>query len=159
MSRSWAYCVFAIAAATAVAGAVAPAGGAPEAAPRAPVGVISVTGRSLVDRRLDEGPRGRGAGDVEITWQALYNKRVTPRAIGHAQLQCTYLTMTSRSCVGTYFLPRGKLMVAGVFGSPLLYEIAVVGGTGIYTGARGSLLVTQASERPVRDILVFQLVG
>jgi hypothetical protein len=159
MFRSPPYWALAVVALATVAAIAAPAGSTPSGAPHAPAGVISITGRMLTDRRIDEGARGRGVGDVEVTWQTLYNKRLTPHAIGHAQLACTYLTLTSRSCIGTFFLPKGKLMVAGVFGSPLLYQVAVVGGTGIYVGARGSLLVTQASQHPVRNILLFQLVA
>ena len=122
-------------------------------------GTISITDRQVSLQRIDEGPPGASAGDLEIVWQALYNKRIKPQAIGHAQLICTMLTLHSRNCSATYFLPKGKLVVAGVIGSRLLYEIPITGGTGIYAGARGSLLVTRASEHPQREILQFRLVS
>ena len=43
--------------------------------------------------------------------------------------------------------------------SRLLCEFAVVGGTGIYDNARGTLTVTSTSLRPRREVLVFRLVG
>jgi hypothetical protein len=43
--------------------------------------------------------------------------------------------------------------------SRLLFEIAVVGGTGFYDNARGSLTVTSTHLRPRREVLVFRLAG
>ncbi len=99
------------------------------------------------------------AGAVEFVRQRLFNVRITKRPLGHAALVCTYLDRRERTCTGTYFLPRGKLMVAGAIGSRLLYQIAVVGGTGLYDDARGSLTVTSIGLRPRREILLFRLTG
>lgn len=118
---------------------------------------IRITDRELSYRRYDEGPRGKGAGDIEIAWQSLHNYRITKKAIGHAETLCTILTKRSSTCTSTYFLPKGKLVVEGTIGSPLLYELPVVGGTGLYEGARGSLVVTRSGEKPPREILVFRL--
>jgi hypothetical protein len=139
--------------------AVPAAVGSGTAEPHPQSGTISITDRQVAFRRIDQGSPGKGPGDVEITWQALYNARVTKHSIGHSQLVCTLLTLQSRQCSATYFLPKGKLVVDGVIGSRLLYELPVTGGTGIYIGARGSLLVTRASERPLREILQFRLLG
>lgn len=119
---------------------------------------IRITDRELSYRRLDEGPRGAGPGDVEISWLALYNRRITAKALGHAELLCTVMTGRSRTCTTTYFLPKGKLVVEGAIGSRLLYELPVVGGTGIYAGARGTLFVTARSLAPREEILLFRLV-
>lgn len=129
----------------------------PRASLAATPGVIRVTDRELSYRRFDEGPRGTGAGDVEIAWLALYNRRITTKAIGHAELMCTYLTKRSRTCTATYFLPKGKLVVEGVIGSRLVYALPVVGGTGLYDGARGSLFVAATSVRPRKETLIFRL--
>jgi hypothetical protein len=118
---------------------------------------IRITDRERSYRRIDEGPRGRGPGDVEIAWLTLYNRRITQKAIGHGELLCTYLTKRSRNCTSTYFLPKGKLVVEGVIGSRLLYELPVVGGTGLYANARGSLVVTIRATSPRREILTFRL--
>jgi allene oxide cyclase len=133
--------------------------GSGRAAPKPPSGTISITDRQVSAQHIDQGSPGKSAGDLEISWQALYNQRVTRRAIGHSQLVCTLLTLRSRQCSATYFFPRGKLIVDGVIASRLLYELPVTGGTGIYVGARGSLLVTRASEQPLREILQFRLLG
>jgi hypothetical protein len=119
--------------------------------------VIRITDRELSYHRLDQGPRGAGIGDLEIAWQALYNRRITTKALGHSELLCTFLTRRSRSCTGTYFLPKGKIVVEGVIGSRLLFELPVVGGTGIYSSSRGSLLVTTQTLDPRKEILLFRL--
>jgi hypothetical protein len=46
-----------------------------------------------------------------------------------------------------------------VIGTRLLYETAIVGGTGLYDNARGSLVVTTTALHPRRQILVFRLSG
>lgn len=119
--------------------------------------VIRITDRELSYQRLDQGPRGAGIGDLEIAWQALYNRRITTKALGHSELLCTFLTKRSRNCTGTYFLPKGKIVVEGVIGSRLLFELPVVGGTGIYSSSRGSLLVTTQTLDPRKEILLFRL--
>jgi hypothetical protein len=103
---------------------------------------------------------GRAAGSVEIVKQRLYNPALSQSAIGNASLVCTYLDARARSCNGTYVLPKGSLVVAGAISSRLLYEIAIVGGTGLYDNARGALTVTSTDLRPRRrEVLVFRLSG
>jgi hypothetical protein len=65
----------------------------------------------------------------------------------------------SRVCRGTFFLPKGKLVVGGSLLYRQFYELAILGGTGLYDNARGSLVVTRTDVRPVRDLVVFRLVG
>jgi len=103
---------------------------------------------------------GGKAGAQEIVRQRLYNPRLSGKQIGHADVLCTYLDGQARTCTGTYALPRGSLVVEGVIQSRLLYEIAVVGGTGLYDNARGTLTVTSTAVRPVRrEVLLFRLTG
>jgi hypothetical protein len=103
---------------------------------------------------------GGAAGSVEIVKQRLYNPARSPSAIGSASLICTYLDTRARNCNGTYVLPKGSLVVAGTISSRLLYEIAIVGGTGLYDNARGALTVTSTDLQPRRrEVLVFRLTG
>lgn len=121
--------------------------------------LIRVTNREISLRRVDIGELGRSPGDLEIIRQSLFNRRVTRRSIGHADLLCTFIDRQARSCRGTYFLPRGRLVVAGSLRFRLFYELAIVGGTGLYNDARGTLTVTRTASRPTRDIVLFRLVG
>lgn len=105
-------------------------------------------------------PHGGSAGSVELIRQRLYNPTLSQASIGAATIVCTYLDARSRSCTGTYALPKGNLVVAGAIQSRLLYEIAVVGGTGLYDNARGSVTVTSTELRPRRrEVLLFRLTG
>ena len=97
---------------------------------------------------------------MEIVRQSLFNKRIRARAIGHSELLCTYrqqagaqLPAARTSC------PRGRLVVAGSLRFRLFYELAVVGGTGLYNDARGTLVVTRTGTRPTRDLVLFRLAG
>jgi hypothetical protein len=112
-----------------------------------------------VMRRLVRPPGGGITGTVEMVRQRLYKPGVTSRPIGRSDLVCTYLDHRERSCMGTYFLPKGSLVVAGALETRLLYEIAIVGGTGLFDNARGTLTVTSTHLSPRREVLLFRLTG
>jgi hypothetical protein len=120
---------------------------------------IRITNREISRVRIDHGRPGRGPGDVEIIRQNLFNKRIKSRPIGHADFVCTFVTSGTRSCSGTVFLPRGRLVVGGSIRYLDLYELAVLGGTRLYDNARGTLTVIRTTRRPRRDIMVYRLAG
>jgi hypothetical protein len=104
--------------------------------------------------------RSHAVGAIELVRQRLYNPSVSEKPIGRATMMCTYFDPRERTCSGTYFLPKGSLVVSGTIQSRLLYEIAVVGGTGLFDNARGSLTVTSTGLRPTRrEVLLFRLSG
>ena len=112
-----------------------------------------------VSRHLIRPAGGGITGTVEVVRQRLYKPGVTSRPIGRSDLVCTYLDNRERSCMGTYFLPKGSLVVAGALETRLLYEIAIVGGTGLFDNARGTLTVTSTRLSPRREVLLFRLTG
>jgi hypothetical protein len=120
---------------------------------------IRITDKQTRVVRVDLGKRGRTAGDVEIVNALVYNQRVTPRALGHSETVCTYTIGINRSCQGTVFLPKGKLVVAGILRYRQFYELAVTGGTGLYNNARGTMTVTRIGDSPPRHLLFFRLAG
>lgn len=120
---------------------------------------IRITSREINRVRVDLGRPGRGAGDTEIVRQNLFNRRVKPRPIGHADYVCTYTTSQTRACTVTIFLPRGRLIAGGSIRYEELYELAVLGGTRLYDDARGTLTVIRTTRRPRRHILLFRLTG
>jgi hypothetical protein len=120
---------------------------------------IRITNREISRVRIDQGRPGRGPGDVEIVRQNLFNKRIKSSPIGHADIVCTFVTSGTRSCTGTIFLPRGRLVVGGSIRYLDLYELAVLGGTRLYDNARGTLTVIRTTRRPRRDIMVYRLTG
>jgi hypothetical protein len=121
-------------------------------------GKITITNRQISVARVDVGRHGKSPGDMEIIRQRLFDR--ASHVIGHAELMCTFVdSRRSRMCRGTYFMPRGKLVVAGSLQYRQLYDLAVTGGTGLYDNARGTVTVTRMDRRPVRDLVVFRLVG
>jgi hypothetical protein len=120
---------------------------------------ITINDRQLAVTRVDLGARGTSPGDMEIVRTTLL-QRGTRDVIGHGELVCTFVdSVRSRVCRGTYVLPKGKLVVGGSILYRQFYDLAVLGGTGLYDNARGTLTVTRTHRRPVRDIVVFRLVG
>lgn len=105
-------------------------------------------------------PLGGGhAGTVEMIRQRLYNPAISELPIGRSLVVCTLSDGRDRMCTGTYILPKGSLVVSGALQSRLLYEIPVVGGTGLFDNARGTLTVTATHLKPRHEVLVFRLVG
>ena len=135
-----------------------PASSAPSTALKGP-GIIRITGRQIAFTRVDNGSAGRSPGDMEISRLQLYNLRIRERPIGHAQTVCIYTGDNSRNCTGTFVLPAGKLVVSGGLIYRSLYDLAVTGGTGFYSNARGTLIVTRVRQSPPRDVLVFRLTA
>ena len=120
---------------------------------------IRITDRELAVSRVDVGLRGTSPGDTEIIRVRL-RERVTENTIGHAELVCTFVdNARSRVCRGTYVLPKGKIVVGGSILYRQFYDLAVLGGTGLYDNARGTLTVTRTHRKPVRNLVVFRLVG
>jgi hypothetical protein len=120
---------------------------------------IKLTSREISRVRVDVGVPGRGAGDMEIFRQNLFNKRLTTKPIGHSEFVCTFTTSTTRACTVTIFMPRGRLIAGGSIRYQELYELAVLGGTRLYDDARGTLTVIRTTRRPRRHILLFRLTG
>jgi len=126
-------------------------------------GVINITNREVAREVVDLGAAGPSAGDQLVVSQLLYNRRITSRALGHEELLCTYLGRGgvlgggSRSCTMTFFLPEGRLVVAGAVHNLMLFTLPVVGGTGIYDNVGGTLTATFLGSTPVRQLLLFRL--
>jgi len=121
---------------------------------------IRITDREVRVTRVDVGDPGTSPGDTEIVSQQLFNLRVTSKPIGHSELVCTFVdSKRMRVCRGTYVLPKGKVVVGGSLEYRQFYDLAVLGGTGLYDNARGSVTVTRTHRRPVRDLVVVRLVG
>jgi hypothetical protein len=121
-------------------------------------GIIRITSRQTHFTRVDVGVPGRTPGDMEVSRGQLYNTRVRQKPIGHGQLVCVYAGDNVRNCNGTFVLPAGKLTVSGILIYRSLYDLAVTGGTGLYSNVRGTLTVTRVRQSPPADVLVFRLV-
>jgi hypothetical protein len=121
-------------------------------------GTIRLTAQDYSVNFVNRGPSSRGAGDVVLIRQLLFNKAIRKTALGHTDLVCTYTGPQARQCSGTYWLPRGKIVVAGSLRYRDLFELAVIGGTDLYDNVRGTLTATKLTRKPRREIVLFRLV-
>ena len=124
-----------------------------------PGGTIRITARDIEVALDNRGSPGRSTGDVLLIRQLLFNKGITRQAIGHSDLVCTYTGPRSRQCNGTYFLPKGKIVVSGSMRYREFFKLAVVGGTDLYDNVRGSVSGTLFGRGPRRELLVFRLIA
>jgi len=121
-------------------------------------GTIQITDLESKHSYFDRGKPGTSIGDLDIYNLLLFNKRITPRALGHGEMICTRVGTKRQSCTANYALPKGEIAVQGAIDSRLIYELAVVGGTGLYDNVRGTLTVTSLHRsKPLRELLVFRL--
>ena len=120
-------------------------------------GKIQLTTRQIGMSYNDTGAPGRGPGDLVLIRELLYNKGIRRAPIGHSEMVCTYTGRRWQQCSATYFLPRGKLVVAGSLRYREFFKLAVIGGTDLYDNVNGSVSATMYSRNPRRSILIFRL--
>lgn len=85
-------------------------------------------------------PIGR-AGDAESSHWVVRDRY--GKAIGDMLIDCRWVTSGLRLCVGQLSLPLGAIAVLGASRTRFLGQLSVVGGTGRYVGADGTLLFKQ----------------
>ena len=96
---------------------------------------------------LDLGPQGTGPGDQFFYSGDLFD-HAGGRKVGHTSGQCTTFSGNATAagdvlCTGTFILDRGQITAQGLADSAALFgrgetvPWAIVGGTGIYSNARG----------------------
>jgi hypothetical protein len=116
---------------------------------------ITIKARSKIDQvhLVDNAPTGDSPGDMLVFTEKLFNAR--GKQIGSDAATCVRLFDQTSLCTGTYKLRGGQVMVQLVQPGPTgIYDQAVVGGTGRFTGVRGKVTVDQ---RPDGDRFTFKL--
>ena len=147
--------VLAIAAALAFVGAMI---GWKSAAGTGPA-TIRVIDRQFGYTRVDVGRHGLSPGDSEVITTRIFNRKITDRPIGSGRSICTFTNGLNRTCIATITLPKGQLVASGGVRYRQFYHLAVIGGTGLYDNARGTMTVIRTTRRPTREILYFRLSG
>ena len=89
-------------------------------------------------------PAGRG-GDANSSYWVIRDRR--GRAVGDMLLSCRWVTGTFRLCVGQFTMPLGTIAVIGASRTPLVGQLAIVGGTARYRAATGTLLFKAIGSR------------
>jgi hypothetical protein len=120
---------------------------------------IRVVDRQFGYTRVDIGRHGLSPGDSEVITTRVFNRKVTSKPIGSGRFICTFTNGLNRTCIVTVTLPRGQLVASGGVRYRVFYELAVIGGTGLYDNARGTLTVIRTTRKPTREILLFRLAG
>jgi hypothetical protein len=123
---------------------------------RAIAAIAKGTGITFVDADHSGKP---SLADYELG-TTTYVSPATGKAIGRGSVVCTQINTsgTNYQCQGVARFPGGDLVTAGRF-SPLrkTYVQAIVGGTGVYSGARGVLRGTWLDAKFSRAKVVFSL--
>ena len=102
------------------------------AAPR-----ITVVERAVSDAVVDLAPDGDSAGDLLTFANPVYD-RTNSRKVGRDQGSCIRTVVGEAwQCSFTTWLPRGSLVVEGPFYDTRGSTMAITGGTGAYSRARG----------------------
>jgi hypothetical protein len=101
-----------------------------------------------------------GRSQIKFT---LHNPSISPFSIGSGILVCTKIgggpfVSTAKHCTGSYRFAHGTIEVLGTISNRNFYELAVVGGTGLYSNAgAGELVALTLNLNPRRERLTFTL--
>ncbi|HXF71551.1 MAG TPA: allene oxide cyclase family protein [Actinomycetota bacterium] len=142
-----------LAAATAAAGSLAWAVGARAQAPM----TITVIERPTTDKVIDVGREGDSPGDLLTFHNRVYDETgATP--VGRDAGRCVRIFphRGTWECTWTTFLPEGQITVEGPFSDTADTTLAITGGTGAYTAARGEMDIEALPDGGYR--FVFHLV-
>lgn len=96
--------------------------------------------------QVDVGKKGFSVGDSFIFVEQLL---ANGKTVGHDRVICTHVANAHAggdSCTGTVMLDGGTIQLAGL-ASEGPFTVAVVGGTGSYTGARGSARIASQGAK------------
>jgi hypothetical protein len=126
--------------------------------PGPPTGTLELVGldREARFKFVDAPPRRReGAGDQFLITQRL--RDTSNRRVGrvHASFAITPGSRSGAHGSGTFIVHNGRIVVTGIIDDPGRTDtLAIVGGSGAYTGARGTLVTTER-RRSTRFLFTF----
>jgi allene oxide cyclase len=119
---------------------------------------IEVVERALTDATLDLGKKGDSVGDL-LTWGNPIYDADNKLQIGTDQGYCVRVVVgKSWECTWTNLLKDGQIMVEGPFYDDKDSLFAIIGGTGKYAGARGSMKLHARDAKATSYTFVFDLL-
>lgn len=121
-------------------------------------------------KETDIGPDGPSVGDRQVFSENLFKSGVK---VGTDGVECVITRVTKNKtgkvtavdsqCVGTLRLGRGQISVQGLlvfnFADPRPFYLVVTGGTGIYKGATGEMLVEPDAVSETKSKLTLDIVA
>jgi allene oxide cyclase len=119
---------------------------------------IEVVERALTDATLDLGAKGDSVGDL-LTWGNPIFDAADKTQIGTDQGYCVRVVVgKSWECTWTTLFKDGQIMVEGPFYDDKDSVFAIIGGTGRYAGARGSMKLHARDAKASSYQFIFELL-
>jgi len=119
---------------------------------------IEVVERALTDATLDLGAKGDSVGDL-LTWGNPIFDAGNKTQIGTDQGYCVRVVVgKSWECTWTTLLKDGQIMVEGPFYDDKDSLFTIIGGTGKYAGARGSMELHARDAKASSYTFIFELL-
>ena len=104
-----------------------------------PAQSITVIEHATTDTTTDTGNPGDSVGDLLTYANAIYGA-TDKKKVGKTEGYCIRIVVGSAyECNWTTLLPKGQIVVQGSFYDTKDSTLAVIGGTGAYASARGSM--------------------
>jgi allene oxide cyclase len=106
----------------------------------------------------DVGPKGDSPGDI-MTFKGVITDIGAKKRVGSEQGFCLRIDPATKiwECSFTVLLSDGMISVQGPFADSGDSHMIVTGGTGAYSGAKGTLLVHLRGTTPETDLFTFDL--
>jgi hypothetical protein len=138
--------------------ATALASGAPKSrAPKHPTRMTTFHATAVVDSatNVDNPPAGDTQGDTIVFTQKLYRTPARKTIIGTDQAYCVRtIPGKARVCTGIFYLKGGQITIIGPE-SEKRHALAITGGTGAWSGARGQVVLKP--NGPIVDQMTFTI--
>jgi len=110
-------------------------------------GRFTVVERADTDTVVDSGPAGDSLGDSLAFGNPVYNARNTAQ-VGHDQGSCVRTEVgVAWECSWTTILRGGSIVVQGPFYDAADSTLAIIGGTGTWSDARGQMLLHARNQQ------------
>jgi hypothetical protein len=126
--------------------------------------VIRLLSTTTQARYVDRGPKGESPGDTIVSSSRLVNAvaqfgRPKGAVVGRDRGTYTLLKDRKTRIDGWATLPGGKIHIRGVVRTlgAKASAVAVVGGTGDFASARGTVTVSPVSSKPDPSLNVYRL--
>jgi allene oxide cyclase len=128
------------------------------AAPASAAERIEVVEQALTDATLDLGAKGDSVGDL-LTWGNPIFDAANKTQVGTDQGYCVRVVVgKSWECTWTTLFKDGQIMVEGPFYDDKDSIFAIIGGTGKYAGARGSMKLHARDAKATSYQFIFELL-
>jgi hypothetical protein len=119
---------------------------------------IELVEHADTDATLDLGAKGDSVGDL-LTWSNPLFDAADKTKVGSDQGYCVRVSLgKSWECTWTNMLKDGQIMVEGAFWDDKDSLLTIIGGTGKYAGAKGTLKLHARDAKASSYQFIFELL-